>query len=130
MAVRPPPGGVTPILTPQKPDVASARAVAMAAATAPHRAIAKGRVYGTCTECGRVVAMRKISEQNRGPGVEPAGPPWTVDGNKTPTNSAMRHEITVRMSNGSTRVINHATAANWRPGEKIIVIDGATPSYK
>jgi hypothetical protein len=31
------------------------------------------------------------------------------------------------MAGGSSRVINHANPANWRPGERIILIDGANP---
>ena len=38
------------------------------------------------------------------------------------------HEITVRMADGSSRVINHASPARWRAGERLIVIAGTASS--
>jgi hypothetical protein len=47
---------------------------------------------------------------------------------ETRAGSARSYEITVRLADGSRRVIDHASPANWRPGERVIVIDGANPS--
>lgn len=41
--------------------------------------------------------------------------------------SLSSHEITVRMADGSSRVIEDANAAEWRTGERLIVIGGVTP---
>jgi hypothetical protein len=48
----------------------------------------------------------------------------------TDLTSAGRYEITIRLADRSNRVINRASPASWRPGERVIVIDGANPSNR
>ena len=57
-----------------------------------------------CPECGVVESMRRVA----------------VEG-----NSPALYEMTVRLRDGSRRVSRHVNPAQWRPGERIIVIDGA-----
>jgi hypothetical protein len=45
-------------------------------------------------------------------------------------NPDKRYEIVVRMADQSQRVINHASPASWRPGERVVVIGGASPTNK
>ena len=42
--------------------------------------------------------------------------------------STRNNEITVRMADGSSRVIEDANPARWRAGERLIVIAGTDPS--
>lgn len=53
---------------------------------------------------------------------------WATDENagEQRLNSATRHEMVVRMADGSSRVINSASPAGWRIGERVIVISGTT----
>ncbi len=65
---------------------------------------AKGaRRRGGCGECGVIESMRRLA---------PVG------------NRPALHEITVRLANGSTRVLSEASPAPWRPGEAAIIIEG------
>ena len=45
-------------------------------------------------------------------------------------NAPAAYEITVRMGDGSTHVLNDASPASWRPGEHTIVIPGGTQSVR
>lgn len=80
--------------------VAPAKPVAVTAQTAPGKVTGDARANGRCAECGVIVSTREIDA---------------------------RYEITIRMADRSNRVINHASPASWRPGERVIVIDGANP---
>ena len=42
--------------------------------------------------------------------------------------STRNHEIIVRMADGSSRVMNLASPAKWRTGERLIVIGAIEPS--
>ena len=55
-----------------------------------------------CEECGIVASTREI-----------------------PGKPARTYEVTVRMQDGSNRVFLHAGPANWRAGERLILIAGA-----
>jgi len=62
----------------------------------------RGRIRMNCEECG-VVMSRRNSEQF----------------------DSLSYEVTLRMSDGSSRVFMDAHPANWRPGERVIFIEGA-----
>jgi len=47
----------------------------------------------------------------------------SVSASRAPTGSAGR-EITIRLMDGSSRVIADPNPAEWRPGERVMVIDG------
>ena len=57
-----------------------------------------------CPECGVVESMQCVAGEG---------------------NSPARYEITVRLRDGSTRVSHHNSPAQWRLGERIILIDGS-----
>jgi hypothetical protein len=44
--------------------------------------------------------------------------------NETPGKSAKSYEVTVRMKDGSSHMFTHSMPGNWRPGERVILIEG------
>lgn len=93
-------------------------AVSSGSALVPADAIPPGPVRELtrrkCPECAVIVSLRKIEPLDGGP-VTP-----TADG--MAANTMRQYEITVRMSDGSRRVIEHADSPNWREGERLTVI--------
>jgi outer membrane lipoprotein SlyB len=80
-----------------------------------------------CPECGVIVAVREIeSHDDTGPGT--TGGATAGNGNGTSMTTARRHEITVRMADGSSRANYQASPGSWRSGERVIVIGGASPA--
>lgn len=84
---------------------------AEAVQSAPKPREGKGRAKAKCVECGVVVSMEETDAN---------------DGDFGPVAPGS-YNILVRMTDGSTRVISHASAGSWRPGERVILIDGAKP---
>lgn len=87
-----------------------------------------------CLGCGVIESIREIGNHCHTTGINAAGVvDWTgldcVLGEKIKRNvkSSKKYEIIIRMNDGSSRMINDATPAIWRVGERIIVID-AEPS--
>ena len=58
-----------------------------------------------CPECGVVESMRSVAQGGNLPAL---------------------HEITVRLRDGSIRVSSQVNPAQWRVGERIILIDGTS----
>lgn len=81
-----------------------------------------------CPECGVVVSMQRIQGRDetalRTTGDARAGNP-----EGTPGKMSGRYAITIRMSDGSIRVIDDANPPQWRTGERLIVIGGGKPAY-
>jgi len=90
----------------------------------------EARAKPRCPECGVIVSMREIErhDQDSGPGA--AGGVKTGNRDETRVKPARSYEIVIRLADGSSRVINDAKPARWRPGERVIVIDGADPSNR
>ena len=109
---------------------ASARPVAVTVQTAAGQAGGEARVKGKCAECGVIVSMREIDAREEGAGLGATF--GAVAGNQDGirAKSTRSYEITVRLADGSIRVINDANPASWRPGERLIVIDGANPTHR
>ena len=61
------------------------------------------RAATRCTECGVVESTRSVAQGGNLPAL---------------------HEITVRLRDGSIRVSSQLNPAQWRVGERIILIDG------
>jgi hypothetical protein len=80
-----------------------------------------------CPECGMIMSVREIGMDDEESGHGAAGEAIAGNRNKERVKSARSYQITVLMAGGSSRVINHANPANWRPGERMILIDGANP---
>lgn len=72
-----------------------------------------------CPECGVIAALREIEQAGA-----PAG---MTRSNRTGNQekASRRYEVTVRMKDGSSRVFMDAVSAKWRPGERVILIEGA-----
>lgn len=67
---------------------------------------AQDRPKTRCHGCGEIESMRQLASA----------------GNLPPT-----YEITVRMRDGSTRVHHDPSPANWRTGDRVVVIGDAGP---
>jgi hypothetical protein len=99
---------------------------------APDRALpvltGEARVQSRCPECGMIVSMQKIESPDGASG--PGATDGVAAGNRgeTRVKSTERHEIIVRMADGSSRVIDDANPSRWRLGQRLIVIAGAGPS--
>ena len=72
-----------------------------------------------CPECGVIASMRKI---------EPGG--LGVPGQAMAVHPAGRYEFTVRLDDGSQRLITDANPASWRIGERVNIIDGISPARR
>lgn len=121
--------GTGDILTLDFP-VASAKPVPVTAQTLPAQVEGKARAKGRCAECGVVVSTREIDAHEDGGGLDTPG--GTVAGHQDglTVTSAGRHEITIRLADRSSRVLIQAGPASWQPGDRVIVIDGASRSSR
>lgn len=71
-----------------------------------------------CKECGVVESTRMIERSDEGPGEK--------TGRYEMTRKSKISEVTVRMSDGASHLFTDASLANWRPGERVIIIEGTT----
>ena len=110
-------------------NLPAASAKAVAAPTAPKQREGKGRLKGRCAECGSIVSMREIEGNDGNFAHAAAGGMMTSKPMETPVQLSGNYNIIVRMADGSSRVITHASPASWRPGERVILIDGANPAH-
>lgn len=110
--------------------LASAKPVAVTAQTAPGQEAGDARAKGRCAECGVIVSTREIDARDEGAGLDASGGAMAGNPDGIRAKSTRRYEITIRLADRSSRVINHASPASWRPGERVIVIDGANPSNR
>lgn len=85
-------------------------------------------VKARCDECGVIVSVRDIELRNESTGSGATGETVAGNNNEAQVQSTKSHELTIRLADGSSRVINEASPAHWRLGERVIVIDGAHPS--
>jgi hypothetical protein len=101
-----------------------ARAEAPEAAAAPAIAEVGARAY-SCRECGVIVSTRALEASVEKPGVNASGRIAAGNRDETKGKPVRNFEITVRLRDGSMRVVTDANPATWRHGEKVIVIAGA-----
>mgnify|MGYP003382666787 CR=1 FL=1 len=81
----------------------------------------------SCEQCGVVASMREIRQAENDASDSRSKPGLVgVSHKETEVELARRYEVTVRMRDGSRRVFLHAPPANWRAGERLILIGGAT----
>jgi hypothetical protein len=94
----------------------------------PARAEGAARVKVKCAECGVVASARKIGQL--GGGIDPGAAGGLAMGgrNQTLDKSAQGYEVTVRMKDGASRVFMGANSANWRAGERVMIIKGTSQS--
>ena len=84
----------------------------------------KTRTRPRCPECGVVVSVREVEGaiEDTGPGAAGAGKAGSRGGIQVKVSR--HYEMVVRMADGAIRVIDHASPARWRTGERLIVIAG------
>ena len=66
-----------------------------------------------CEECGVVESTRMVERRDENEG------PYAM------ARPARIAEVTVRMSNGESHLFTDESRANWRPGERVIIIAGS-----
>lgn len=89
-----------------------------AAVAAPAIEVRPATAYG-CAECGRIASTRRIEAPDAPAEVNAAGTAGVIE-----AKLARAYEITIRLKDGSMRVVTDAHPANWRPGERVILIGG------
>jgi outer membrane lipoprotein SlyB len=133
----------------QRPAVQAPRAPVQLASAPVRSAPAPAR----CAECGVIESSREISTKSSGSGLGAVGGAvvggilghqvgggrgqdvatvvgavgGAVAGNEIEKRAKANRtsEVTVRMEDGSSRVIQQASASTWRNGDRVRVIDGA-----
>jgi hypothetical protein len=95
-----------------------------AAAMTTDIAAPDARVY-RCAECGVIVSTRAIEAPDEKTGVIAPGRIAAGNRGKIKGKPVRNYEITVRLRDGSMRVVTDANPARWRHGEKVIIIAGA-----
>lgn len=80
-----------------------------------------------CAECGVIISMREIKARK-----DSADFVATVAGNpdEMRVKPARHYEFTIRMADSSVRLVNEENSASWRLGERVMVIDGISPSSR
>jgi hypothetical protein len=81
----------------------------------------------SCVGCGMIESIREIDAHGEFNGL---GPIDTAAGEYVRVKSTRSYAIAVRLFDGSSRAISDARSAHWRPGEYVIVIDGADRSSR
>jgi len=117
---------------------------------------APAQVAAACAECGVVESVREIETKGEGSGIGAVGGAvvggvighqigdgrgqdiatvvgavgGAVAGHEIEkrVNTTKSYEITVRFEDGSSRVINEASAPSWRTGDRVKVINGVIQS--
>lgn len=99
------------------------------AAGAAGAAGVKGRRgKGRCVNCGVIVSVVEMERNTADIGTNETARVTTRHQIETSIKLTQRFKITIRMADGSIRAIDEASPANWRLGEQVIVIAGATPA--
>jgi len=77
-----------------------------------------------CAECGVITSTREIEAGEQSAGINAPGRMFSASRGELDGTPARNYEITVRLQDGSMRVIRDANPANWRQGERVIIIAG------
>ena len=115
------------------PSAADTKSDDVVADNAPARTDVETPTIHKCVECGVIESRRTIvrDEEASAPG---ATTPAMVGGlNEIRRSSASVSEVTVRMSDGTSRQFVDASISNshnWHPGERMIFIEGVSPSNR
>lgn len=96
------------------------------AQTPPARTGGNAYTRVKCAECGIVVSTREIEQPGAGSAPGKPGGVMRVGLNDLPGKPTHSYEITVRMADGSSRVFVNANPGNWRPRERMIIIEGTS----
>jgi len=132
------------------------RAAAPAPAAVVRTAPAPVAAVSTCAECGVIESVREIAEKGKGSGIGAVGGAvvggllgnqvgggrgqdvmtvvgavgGAVAGNEVEkrVKTTKRYEVTVRLNDGSSRVISEANLPSWHIGDKVKIVNGAIQS--
>ncbi|OGA35269.1 MAG: hypothetical protein A3F75_01780 [Betaproteobacteria bacterium RIFCSPLOWO2_12_FULL_64_23] len=96
---------------------------ALDAAAAPAIAAPDTRVR-RCAECGVIESMREIKAPQEKTGIDASGGIAAGSRGVIGATPLRIYEITIRLRDGSMRVIQDAKPATWRRGEPVTVIAG------
>jgi hypothetical protein len=99
------------------PEAVSAQAVAPAEPAA--RASAS-----RCAECGVIESSRRIEAAGDFAGAVAPGRAAAASRDEIEPRPGASYAITIRLRDGSLRVITDAHPAKWRPGERVTLIGG------
>jgi outer membrane lipoprotein SlyB len=138
------------------PQASAARPAAAKAHTAPAQVASNAPAQARCAECGVIESIREIDTQGEGSGLGAVGGAvvggvlghqvgggrgqdvatvvgavgGAVLGNQVEkkVKSTKSYEVTIRMNDGSSRVIHEANAPTWRSGDRVKVVDGVIHS--
>ena len=87
--------------------------------------VVPGAVHGyRCDECGVIESMRVVEAQAEKSGAAASGR-TTPRHDATGADQPRSYEITIRLQDGTMRVIRDAKPAHWRHGEQVTIIAGA-----
>ncbi|MBY0268556.1 MAG: glycine zipper 2TM domain-containing protein [Burkholderiales bacterium] len=131
----------------------SAQAVTPKTKTPPTQVASNAPASTKCSTCGVIESVREIAEKGEGSGLGAAGGAvvggllghqvgggtgkqiatvvgavgGAVAGNEVEkrVKATKSYDITVRLDDGSTRVINEANPPSWRNGDRVKIVDGA-----
>ena len=93
------------------------------AAALPAAAAPPSRAY-RCAECGVIESTRKMKAAEERTGVNAPGRIAGSSRGEIEGKPARSYEITIRLQDGSMRVITDARSARWRQGERVTIIAG------
>lgn len=131
----------------------TAQSAISAKAKTPPVQVSSSAPVAKCSNCGVIESVREIAEKGEGSGLGAAGGAvvggvlghqvgggtgkqiatvigavgGAVAGNEVEkrVKATKSYDISVRLDDGSTRVINAANPPSWRAGDRVRVIDGA-----
>ena len=99
--------------------------IAPAAPVAAAPAVAAiGARSNRCAECGVIQSTRVVEESTDQHGANASGRMAVCNKGGIGRNAVRKHEITVRLQDGSMRVITDAKPARWSRGEAVTIIAG------
>lgn len=111
-------------------SAASANPVAEPGDRGLPQASGNARSKRRCPECSVIVSMLEIDASGPNAELGTLGDKMAGNENGMRETLARSYEITVRLEGGSRRVIVAANGAGWTPGQRVIVIDGASTAHQ
>jgi hypothetical protein len=93
------------------------------AAAAPAIAAPGASAY-RCFGCGMIESARQIEASDEKSGVKASGRISAGNPGEIAGKPVGKYAITIRLQDGSLRVITDANPARWRPGERVTLIGG------
>jgi len=107
---------------------ASAKSIFIPASSTPSPVLGPLAGKRRCPECGVITAMREIEMSGKVSGLGAPNREAAGSANMMRMNPAKLYEFTVRLDDGTHRVIIDTHRAAWRLGERLNIIDGINPS--